>query len=331
MRRLLSVLLALFIVFGFLPVQANAEETGETAVTFENDDEYYYITIICHAGDGVFDASKISEGEVSEDKKTLTYTGKVLYENLADEGDDPYYESFLINMPPKKGISRKGYKFAGWYINEEAEGEFDGMPGVDKYEDEIEVYAAWNEIAKIGWRETDKGWRYCQVIGDDYTNGIYDIGGKKYGFDEDGYMVKDWKKFDGIWHYFLSSGVMATGWEKISGKWYYFDLSGNMTTGWKKLSGKWYYFKGSGAMVTSWQKISGKWYYFTSGGAMVTGWKKIGGKWYYFQSSGVMKTGWLKLSGKWYYLDSSGAMVTGTRKIGSKTYTFSSSGVCLNP
>ena len=311
MRRTLSVLLALFIVFGFLPAQVFAEETGETAETFENDDDYYYTTIICHAEGGVFDPGKISEGDVSEDKTTLTYTGKVLYENIAAEEDDPYYESFLINMPPKKGISRKGYKFTGWYVNDEVEGEFDGMPGVEKYGDEVHLYARWKKTFKKGWEKTKDGWVYRLSETESYKNGIYTIGGKKYGFDKNGIMVIGWRKFSGKWHYFKSSGVMVRGWQKISGKWYWFDANGIMITGWKK--------------------ISGKWYYFASSGIMTTGWKKLSGKWYYFQSSGVMKTGWLKLSGKWYYFKSSGVMATGTLKIGSKTYKFSSSGVCLNP
>ena len=330
-RRILSAFLTLMIFAAAMPMQVLAEETGETAETFENDDDYYYITIVCHAQGGVFDPAKIKDGDVSEDQKTLTYTGKVLYENIAAEEDDPYYESFLINMPPKTGISRKGYKFEEWYNDEEGEYLFDGMPGVDKFEDEIHIYAKWKEVLKKGWRETDKGWRYCEVIGEDYHDGVFKIGSKYYGFNSEGYMVTGWKKFSVSWYYFLSSGAAVTGWKKISNKWYFFISDGKMVTGWQKISGKWYYFNSSGAMMTGWQKISGKWYYFESSGAMVTGWKKIGGKWYYFQSSGAMKTGWLKLNGKWYYFNSSGAMVTGTVKIGSKTYTFNSSGVCQNP
>ncbi|MCR5795734.1 MAG: Ig-like domain-containing protein [Solobacterium sp.] len=245
-----------------------------------------------------------------------------------------------------------------------------GVRNNDVY-DECTVTVRDHTEPETGWEKTGKGWIYRTADRDQYKDGIYMIGGKKYGFDADGIMVTGWRRFSGKWYWFASSGVMATGWRKISGKWYRFDPAGVMVTGWKKISGVWYHFAGSGAMTAGWKKISGKWYYFADSGAMVTGWKKIadvwyyfqssgamktgwlkrndkwyyfrasgamaagwnkiGGVWYYFLSSGAMKTGWLKLGDKWYYFNSSGAMVTGAVTVGSKTYTFDSSGVCRNP
>ena len=308
-RRILSASLAFALTAAVMPVQILAEETGETPETFEayNIVDEYTIEVVCHANGGTFDPSK-TDG-VSDDKKTRTYEIDVMVYEPDDDYEGDGYQYRIEDEPSVKGLTRSGYDFAGWYTDKECTEalETDG-PGF--YPDVFHVYAKWLKV-KLGWEKRKEGWIYRASDEEYYSNGIYEINGKKYGFNDSGLMVTGWYKFSGKWHYFTSSGAMVTGWKKISGKWYWFDSDGVMVTGWKK--------------------ISGKWYYFTSGGSMVTGWKKIGGKWYYFQSSGAMKTGWLKLNGKWYYFNSSGAMVTGTVKIGSKTYTFNSSGVCQNP
>ena len=329
-KRVLTSFTAIALLASAMPVQIIAEETGEEAETYE----YYRIAdeyaeeVTLYANGGTFDPSKVDG--VSKDKTQR----KAMLEIILYEDEDEEYEEdrhFMYTIDPSsliEGLSRKNCKFEGWYTDKELTQKLETM-NYTGYYDYKKLYANWTVVK--GWAKTEEGWMYYAGEMDYFTDDIYEINGKKYGFDVNGIMVTGWYKFSGKWHYFESSGVMVTGWKKISNKWYWFDSNGVMITGWKKISGKWYYFSGSGAMMTSWQKISGKWYYFTSGGAMVTGWKKIGGKWYYFESSGAMKTGWLKLNGKWYYFNSSGAMVTGTVKIGSKTYTFNSSGVCQNP
>ena len=308
MRKALNVLLALLLAAGIMPLQVIAEETGETAETFEGyykEGEYIY-EVHVYANGGKLDPDDAYY--VSKDRKSATYEAVVtVYVSEDDESDREYT---LEYVPDAEVATRSGYEFDGWYMDKECTKELE-MRTSELYPEPLELYAKWKEVWKKGWRETGKGWRYSEEEGKDYTNGVYKIGSKYYGFDKKGYMVKGWKKFSGKWYWFASSGAAAVGW--------------------KKISGKWYCFSSSGVMLTGWQKISKKWYYFTSGGAMVTGWKKLSGKWYYFLSSGAMKTGWLKLNGKWYYFRSSGAMVTGTLKIGSKTYTFNSSGVCQNP
>ena len=132
------------------------------------------------------------------------------------------------------------------------------------------------------------------------------IDGKKYYFDEEGWMVTGWQKIEGKWYLFASSGEMLTDWHKVSGKWYFMDDDGVMATGWLKDGGKWYYLSGSGAMVTGWLKDAGKWYYLSGSGAMVTGWLKIGDEWYYFDSSGAMAADiWIGP----YYVDENGVWI----------------------
>ncbi|MCR5796011.1 MAG: hypothetical protein K6G61_11780 [Solobacterium sp.] len=308
LRKILTSLTAFALLAAVMPLQIRAEETGEEADTFD----YYYITdeyaleVTCYANGGKFDPAK-ADGVSKDGTKRNTLLEVILFED-DDEEEEHHFKYTIDPEPLSEGLSRKNYRFGGWYTDKDLKNELE-TENYTGYYDYPNLYAKW--IFEKGWLKTGEGWMYYASEMDYFTDDIYEINGKKYGFDLNGIMVTGWYKFNGKWHYFVSNGAMVTGWKKISNKWYWFDANGIMITGWKK--------------------ISGKWYYFASGGAMVTGWRKIGGKWYYFQSSGAMKTGWLKLNGKWYYLDSSGAMVTGTRKIGSKTYTFSSSGVCLNP
>ena len=56
MKKLLRVLLVLFIAAGLMPMQVMAEETGETAETFEKPYDYS-ITVVYHACGGKFGTS----------------------------------------------------------------------------------------------------------------------------------------------------------------------------------------------------------------------------------------------------------------------------------
>lgn len=117
-----------------------------------------------------------------------------------------------------------------------------------------------------------------------------------------------WKYGSKGWWYQLNSYQFAIGQWDINGKSYYFDNNGWMQTGWIKRSNNWYYYKSSGAAATNWQKIKGVWYYFDSYGRMVTGWNQVGGTWYYHNKSGAMLTGWQYIGKKWYFFNKSGAM-----------------------
>ena len=96
--------------------------------------------------------------------------------------------------------------------------------------------------------------------------------------------------------------------------------------GWKLEGGRWYYYRSDRTKATGWIKPDADWYYLFSDGSMATGWLKLGSTWYYLQPSGAMKMGWLKDGGKWYYLDGNGAMVTGFNSINGKTYFLDVSG-----
>lgn len=56
------------------------------------------------------------------------------------------------------------------------------------------------------------------------------------------------------------------------------------------------------------------------------GWQKIDDKWYYYNDNFERVTGWQKLGGLWYYFDEDGVMLTGWQQIDNNWYYFLSSG-----
>lgn len=133
------------------------------------------------------------------------------------------------------------------------------------------------------WERNATGYYYLYDDGSYPADGIYEINGVRYAFNERGYM--------------------ATGWQFSSGKWYYFNPThGGQECGWVKVSGKWYYMDAS------------------NGGAMHTGWLDVGGQRYYLDESGAMKTGIFSVMNREdgvsyaYQADGSGALIRNTEK-----------------
>lgn len=152
------------------------------------------------------------------------------------------------------------------------------------------------EDSKEGYwvQNGDRWWFQCT---DDWypSNGLYEIDGVGYAFDQWGYMMTGWWKdpSNGLYYYFdLNSGAMQKGWV-WDGAWYYLDPEyGYMySDGFYTIDGNDYWFKPDGSMVSGW--------YFYD---FVTddGWP---GQWYYFNQNGtVYPDGWLWDNGYWYYI-----------------------------
>ena len=199
----------------------------------------------------------------------------------------------------------------------------------------MDIWYCFKENGKAvsGWVKRDADWFYFYkgraTVGD-----VYEIGGKKYCFDDEGVMqTNKWVKHESAdgsmkWYYFGSSGAMVKDcWMKISGKWYYFEGE-NFVTGWKKISGKWYYFNAGGDMATGWKQIGGKWYYLKSSGEMAAK-EWCGG--YYLNADGTWtypyKASWKQDSKGWWFGDTSGWYAKNcTLTIDGKSYTFDAAG-----
>ena len=219
---------------------------------------------------------------------------------------------------------------------------------------------------KADWHQDNVGWWYSLYRGHYYKNEEAEINGKRYKFDDRGYMmtgwqllwerndsnygnIKNWSYFDpvngdkkngwqnidGKWYYLTNDGALM-GDQYIDGKHYYFDpVNGDMQTGWlskqENSDTNWLYFDPvSGAQVKGWQKIDGKWYYFSN--YAVKGFQNIDGKTYYFDPINCdMQTGWvskqLDYGTEKYYFDlESGEQLLGWQDIDGKRYYFSKSG-----
>lgn len=112
------------------------------------------------------------------------------------------------------------------------------------------------------------------------------------------------------WYKHSDGTYTKDGWEKINGKWYLFDNDGWMLYDWKYDNGNWYYLgeANDGSMKTGWILQNNNWYYFNDSGVMCTGWLKYKNDWYFLQSNGVMATGWVQDNNNWYLMDSNGIM-----------------------
>lgn len=146
------------------------------------------------------------------------------------------------------------------------------------------------------------------------------INGKKYYFDNSGYMVTGWKLINKDWYCFNGSGCMIKDqWignyyigkdgKMLKNQWvekYYVDASGVWQPDRWINDGQWWYRYGDGSYPKEkFDVIGDNVYYFDKNGYMVTGWNCIDKKWYYFNDSGIMaKDIWIGN----YYVDKYGVM-----------------------
>ena len=161
--------------------------------------------------------------------------------------------------------------------------------------------------------------------------GVNKLGGKIYGFAENGRMfAKTWQTIDGDRYYFRKNGAAYVGrWKKISGQYYYFQSDGTLALN-TVIDG--YSIDASGIRVgvkmpDGWTTIAGSKHYVIKGKS-VTGWQTISGSRYYFDSSGGMVTGIQEIKGKKYYFYPTGILAVNTSiAVSSKEYTINTKGV----
>jgi len=94
--------------------------------------------------------------------------------------------------------------------------------------------ASFEDITGSGtWQKNSNGWWYGASNDDYASDGIYTIGGKQYGFNEDGYMKAGWDDSNGDWRYFEPENgqMVKSAWRKSKdGKDYYLKSDGTMAT-----------------------------------------------------------------------------------------------------
>ena len=214
-------------------------------------------------------------------------------------------------------------------------------------------------ILATGWKQMGGKWYYFNDYGNSYFDGVRNVDGKLYYFDETGIMKTGWIEENGSWtdpddgevytwtnwYYADSKGVLASGWNKIGSFWYYFSpytitdeygWDGYLPTlhmnGSEVIDGKPYFLNPANGRMGSGGWIEDKHTYEYEDGYVET-WTN----WYYADSSGVLATGWKQIKSKWYYFRpinkddeysyNVGMMYTGNHLINGKSYLFSKDGI----
>lgn len=203
------------------------------------------------------------------------------------------------------------------------------------------------------WKKNKVGWWWQEDDGSWPESTWKTVNGKRYCFNQQGYMRYGWFLEGSTWYYLggANDGAMKTGWQKVKGTWYYLNPDGTMATGWTTVKGKKYYLENSGAMAYGWKHLNGNWYYFGSAndGSMKTGWQLVNGKWYYMYDDGKMAANtwigqwyvngsgawtktkepakWIKSGARWWYRHEDGGYTTnGFETINGKKYYFDAAG-----
>ena len=241
--------------------------------------------------------------------------------NLID-GFYYYYEGGKLARDIWKTIGNSSYYF-----------DYDGRMKFDTvlwdYNDEDDSSAACyvgkdGAMVKSAW--CNGGSSYAGADGKLLT-GLQTIGGKKYYFDEDGYLMYSAALNDErTMVYVITSGGEVTdvisadsnGWKYVNGDWYY-AVNGKFVRGRYIINGVPYYFYYNGRMASNIATRYGyadqngvltipeglyNGYYY-SDGVIVTGPRMVDGKYYYFDD--IASEGLFIVDGFYYYYDGKGS------------------------
>lgn len=279
----------------------------------EELDEYYYEQSYNDQQDALDDAQesfeeaqddRLDELETNLDAQNAAieeYLGKV-----KDEHKAVYDE--LVKLAEQYGIELTDELLKPWESAEDA---------LNHY---LESIGKGGEGLTGGvWKEDEKGWRYEKNDGS-FATGTQTIDGKKYQFDDSGYMQTGWQKDDnGKWNYFdkTSGAALTNQWvtDDEYGRKYYVKSDGTMADNEiVTIDGKQYFFQKDGPLaINKWVDSGGNWYRTDEKGQVQTGWYKDGWKWYYLNPDGKMvSSDWVDYKGNRYFLQKDGAMAFNT-------------------
>lgn len=188
-------------------------------------------------------------------------------------------------------------------------------------------------IEDYGWQTDKNGNMQYREFGasDVVKNGMHEINGKNYYFDENGNVATGFIKNGGKTYYFNEeTRQMGSGLTEVEGEKYYFDPNTKeMQTGNVTINGKDYYFsQKTGKQLYGLRDVNGNKYYYDSksGGAKTSGWQTIDNQKYYFDpNTKQMVHGLQTIDNKKYYFDEDGKAIKGFKDIDGFTYYFKQS------
>jgi len=174
-------------------------------------------------------------------------------------------------------------------------------------------------------------------------DGVYEIGGKQYIFDDEGYLcTEDFAEYEDKYYWLNSDGsvkaVLKAGWNQIGSKWYYYDVERGRLLQNALLRDQnekpTYGFGSDYAMCTGGVQYAWYDYYmFNAAGNILTGWQRIDGKWYYADPDSsdpmIYYSGHYEIDGNGYYFKD-GYMQTGTIVTEYGIITTDSNGVVIS-
>lgn len=175
-----------------------------------------------------------------------------------------------------------------------------------------------------GWSQnSDGGWSYTDQDGTTYEEGIYQIDGDSYLF-ENGVRLEN------------NFGFYADPDTNVN-KCYYAKKDGKLAHNeWLELSSDlnyWLYFGDDCAAVEGWQTINGKQYYFYNRLMYFSAVLEYDGKFYAFDKDGnsteINRNGWSFFGGEWFYLDD-GELAHGLNWINGNAYYFEYGVMCTD-
>lgn len=169
---------------------------------------------------------------------------------------------------------------------------------------------------KNGWVGFKNEWFYLEN-GDFIRGNVKIINGQTYGFDANGFMLKNTEY---LAYYFDNDGhAFKNQWLEVRPKtWRYYDENGVfVSNGWKTIGNAKYYFGSNGIIKTADTVIDGELCKFSSSGALIGIPTKL-------------KNGWNLVDGYWYYSNNGTLYQHGMYTIGKKDYYFSNGKMAMN-
>ena len=210
-------------------------------------------------------------------------------------------------------IGGNTYYFYGPYMQE---GQFTAYNGKTYFANSS------GAIIKNQWfTQQDNYWYCAKEDGSLYTDGVYEISGKKYYFSSRGNMETGLIYVSSDTRYIADDNgvLLSEGWTELNSNWYY--VNSDSTIALSQWIGASYYVDYSGIMVTGSRLIDDVYYYFDSNGYLIydassgkAGWQFNNGYWYYFNEAGKPVDGWV---GPYYF--EHGKMLTNTFITDSKS------------